>query len=396
MRVAGMRRCNTLFVSTKEQSMVRMIRGLMAIAIGIGVAAPVASIAEPITGTGNFYVMTNDASRNEVIAYKRVGYGEFIESHRYYTGGRGSGGVNDPLGSQGSLTLSADHALLFAANAGSGTVSVFRVFGGILLLTDTEPSGGSEPVAVAQRQNLVYVLNAAGSGSVVGFYLGNNGRLQQIKDSTMYLSAAGTGGASITISPDGQFLAVTEKVANSIDIFRIEGNGKLAPIVVNQSADPGTFAALFAPNGKLIVSETGPAGAVNASTISSYSVLPDGKVSAISQGVPTFGMANCWNAITPDGKRVYVSNAASSTISGFTIGKDGSLTPIGSTVVGSNPQGSGNLDIAVSGDGKFVYTLNSAGGTVGVFGVQADGTLSNLGEIEGLPKSVGYNGIAAF
>jgi hypothetical protein len=36
------------------------------------------------------------------------------------TGGRGSGGVTDPLGSQGSLTLSQDHSLLFAVNARNG------------------------------------------------------------------------------------------------------------------------------------------------------------------------------------------------------------------------------------------------------------------------------------
>ena len=377
--------------------MVRMIRSLMAIAIGIGVATPVASIAEPTTRTGTetVFVMTNNANKNEVLAYTRTAYGEFFENHRYATGGRGSGGVNDPLGSQGSLTLSADHSWLFAANAGSGTVSVFRVLRGALILTDNAPSDGSEPVAVAQRQNLVYVLNAAGSGSVVGFYLGYNGRLQEIRDSTTYLSAAGAGGASITISPDGQFLAVTERVANNIDLFRIQPNGTLAPIVVNPSAGPGTFAAAFAPDGKLIVSETGPAGAVNASAISSYLVSQDGTLTAVSQSVPTFGSANCWNAITPDGQYVYVSNAASSTISGFTIGKNGSLSPIGATVVGTNPAGSGNLDIAVSGDGKFVFTLNSAGGTIGVFGIQADGTLNNLNEIEGLPKSVGYNGIAA-
>jgi hypothetical protein len=44
------------------------------------------------------------------------------------------------------------------------------------------------------------------------------------------------------------------------------------------------------------------------------------------------------------------------------------LTPIGATVVGINPSGSGNLDIAVSSDSKFLYSLNSENGTIGVFG----------------------------
>ena len=183
-----------------------------------------------------------------MIAFNRSYDGSFNEGNRYSTGGRGSAGVTDPLESQGSLTLSQDHSFLFAVNAGSGDVSVFRVLRhGFLLLTDKEASGGSEPVAVAQRQNLVYVLNAGGPGRVAGFQLDHEGRLRPIKNATAFLTANVTGGASITISPDGQFLAVTERLANNIDTFSIHPDGTLSPIVVNASPSPGTFSALFAP-----------------------------------------------------------------------------------------------------------------------------------------------------
>jgi 6-phosphogluconolactonase len=42
-----------------------------------------------------------------------------------------------------------------------------------------------------------------------------------------------------------------------------------------------------------------------------------------------------------------------------------------------------------------VYTLNSAAGTISIFGIQKDGSLTTLGQIGGLPKAVGFNGIAA-
>ena len=51
--------------------------------------------------------------------------------------------------------------------------------------------------------------------------------------------------------------------------------------------------------------------------------------------------------------------------------------------------------MVVSGDGKFLYTLNSGTGTVGIYSINSDGTLSNPGDIEGLPKTAGFNGIAA-
>jgi 6-phosphogluconolactonase len=376
--------------------MIRFTRGLLTIMAGIGVMTPMICAAESTSNAETVFVMTNAADKNEVIAFNRAYDGSFSEGNRYNTGGRGSAGVTDPLESQGSLTLSQDHSFLFAVNAGSGDVSVFRALrNGLLFLADKEPSGGSEPVAVAQRQNLVYVLNAGGPGRVVGFQFSREGQLQPIKNATAFLTANVTGGASITISPDGQFLAVTERLANNIDVFSIQADGTLAPIVVNASPAPGAFSANFAPDGKLIVSETGPAGAVNGSAISSYSIAAAGTVAAVSQSVPTFGGANCWNAITPDGTKVYVSNAGSFTVSGFAIGKGGALTPIGSTVVGTNPAGSTNLDITTSGDGKYVFTLNSGTGTISIFAIQSDGTLNNIGEIPGLPKSAGFNGIAA-
>src|SRR5580692_4371080 len=340
------------------------------------------------------FVMTNAADQNEVIAYQRNVDGSLRETQRVPTGGRGSGGNNDPLESQGSLTLSEDHSLLFAVNAGSGEVSVFRVEGSSLSLTDKVSSSGSEPNAIAQHGSLVYVLNTGGSSNVVGFRLEGD-HLTQIDHSLAFLSTNTAGSASIAISPDGQFVAVTERLTNSIDVFKVLGDGTLSPIVVNPSIGPGAFSVSFAPDGVAIVSETGSANVPNGSAVSSYSVAGDGTLEPISSRVPTLGAANCWNAITPDGRFVYVSNAGSSTISGFAIGANGSLSALPGTVVAANPAGATNLDITVTADGKFLYTMNSHNGTIGIFAIQKDGTLKNGGSAGGITPNSGFNGIAA-
>jgi 6-phosphogluconolactonase len=375
--------------------MIRVTRSLLMLTVGAASITPMLHAADLPTTSNTVFVMTNDADKNEVLAYQRLFDGRLILNERYATGGRGSGGTTDPLGSQGSLTLSQDHSLLFAVNAGSGTLTEFRVRGSVLQLADKEPTGGAEPVAVAQYKNLVYVLNAGGSGNVVGFHINGNGHLNSIPNSTAFLSTSGAGGASIAISPDGQFLVVTERVANNIDTFHINSDGTLAKIVVNPSPGAGTFAGTFAPDGKYIVSETGPAGGSNASGISSYTIQANGSISAVTQSLPTLGNANCWNAVTPNGKYVYASNSASSTIAGFSIGAGGALTPIGGTILGSNPAGATNLDLAVSGDGKYLYSIDSGAGAISIFGINSDGSLTNLGDISGLPKTVGFNGIAA-
>lgn len=375
--------------------MMNLQRRLVTTISVLSVFMPLIAGAAPSTGQRTVFVMSNNAEKNQVIAFGRENDGTYVEQNRFDTRGRGSGGVNDPLEAQGSLTLSTDRTFLFAANAGSGDVTVFRVQGSNLVVTDKEPAGGSQPVSIAQSGQTVYVLNSGGAGNVTAFRLSHNGQLQPIANATAFLSANATGGASISVSPDGQTLAVVERIANNIDTIHVNGDGTLAKPVVNPSPGAGAFSARFAPDGELLVSETGPASAPDGSAISSYSVLPNGMLAAISQSVPTDGAANCWNAITPDGTHVYVSNAGSSNISGFTIGTGGTLTPIAGTIVGSNPEGSTNLDIAISGDGKFLYSLNGELGTVGVFSIRPDGTLEEITQIPGLPMGTGFNGIAA-
>jgi 6-phosphogluconolactonase len=373
----------------------KAVRGLWAIALCAVAFSPTMHAAEKVPGSSStVFVMTNDTVRNEVLAYQRVFDGQLTLSGRFFTGGRGSGGTTDPLQSQGSLTLSQDHNLLFAINAGSGTISSFHILGGLPLLVDQEPTGGAFPVAVAEHRGTVYVLNAGGNGAIVPFRADSLGRLHRIPDSTVYLTATNDGASSISVSPDGGTLVVIEKGPNNIDTFPIHSDGTLGTVVVNHSVTPGVFATVFTPNGSLIVSENQPGG-TDISSISSYTINPNGTITAVTQSIPTLGDGNCWNAIAPNGKFVYVDNAATFTVAGFSVGANGALTPIAGTILGSEPDGAANLDIAVSGDSKYVYTLNSGTGTVGIYSINPDGTLNNVGEIDGLPTSVGFNGIAA-
>ena len=372
--------------------MLKAIRGLSTIAIGIGCMIPAMLASAQTRATETFFVMSNNADKNQVIEFVHASDGTVVAKETFDTHGRGTGGVNDPLEAQGSLTLNADHSLLYAVNAGSGDITVFQVIGDRLIFLNRQPSGGSNPVAIAQSQNRVYVLNQGGAGSVVGFQVGFGGQLFPIPNSTAFLSANAVGGSSISISPDGQTLAVVERLTNNIDTFHINPNGTLGTIVINPSAGVGAFSGRFAPDGKLIVSEAGS----TLSAVSSYTVNSNGKLSAVTQSLTTNGSANCWNAITPNGDFVYASNAGSSSISGFSIGKSGALTALTtSSVVASNPENATNLDITISGDGKFFYSLNATVGTVGVFAIQSNGTLTEVGEIPGFTAAVGFNGIAA-
>lgn len=375
--------------------MLRAVRLWMILGVAIAIGAP-RSQAQDFGGSSKaVFVMTNDANQNAVIAYPRNPDGSLGRGRKFFTGGRGSGGTVDPLASQGSLTLSRDGSLLFAVNAGSGELSVFRVFGNFLWLADVVPCGGSEPVAVAQYGDVVYLVNAGGTNNVVGFRLTRDQKLKRIPHANYLLSTGNSGPGSIAFDPQGRVLLVTEKATNKIDSFSVHADGTLGPIVTTSSAGPGAFAVQFASYGIALVVETGPTGGTNASAISSYAVYAGGSLSVISPSVATQGAATCWLQVTPNGQYVYTANSATSTISGFSIGKDGSVTPLPGTLVATFPTGSTDLDVTISSNGSFLYTLNTGTGTIGIFEIHHDGTLSSLGEVDGLSAKSGLNGIAA-
>jgi 6-phosphogluconolactonase (cycloisomerase 2 family) len=171
--------------SLKQVTSLRIITPVLALTL----AAPVPYIYAQAADAHAVFVKTNSVDGNEIIAYSRAADGSLVERNHYGTGGRGSGGTIDPLGSQGSLTLSEDRSLLFAVNTSTGDLSIFRVSGANLELAQVVSTGGSAPVAVAQHGNLVYAINFAGNSNVVGFQLDENGRLVSIPNSIRYLSA---------------------------------------------------------------------------------------------------------------------------------------------------------------------------------------------------------------
>src|ERR1700685_2550465 len=174
--------------------MLKAIRGLLTIALSVGAITSPMYAAENVAGSSStVFVMTNDTVKNEVLAYQRQRDGSFALRGSFATGGRGSGGTTDPLQSQGSLTLSGDHNLLFAVNSASGTVSSFHLIDGLPLLVDVQPSGGAFPVAVAEHNGTVYVLNAGGSGAVEVLKADGLGRLHDVASPTTFLTGTNSG-----------------------------------------------------------------------------------------------------------------------------------------------------------------------------------------------------------
>ena len=304
--------------------------------------------------------------------YDRATDGSLALNGYYTTGGLGTG---SGLGSQGALVLSADNQWLFAVNAGSDQVSSLAVYPDHLELADVVSSGGSHPISVTTYGNLLYVLNTGAGGNITGFWIGSDGSLTPIPGSTRPLSNKQIGDPAspeqIGFSADGQKLVVTEKDSGLILVYPVN-NGVAHGPILQSSSGPAPYAFAFTPSNVLVVSE-----AAN-STLSAYSVDRKG-LSLLSASVPDFGGAACWLVVTKDGRFTYTANAATSTISGYAIAADGSLSLLDvDGVTGFTGDGSKPLDMALNADDAFLYVVSANTNTISAFAVNSDGSLSFL------------------
>ena len=329
------------------------------------------------------YVQTNDAERNEVVAFDRGADGSLSALDRFETGGRGSGKPH--LASQSSVVLDGDRLLV--TNAGSDELSLFAVEPGGLRLEANVASGGSAPTSIAVHGDLAYALNN-GSPSISGFSLAGGG-LEPVAGSTHAL-ADGADPAQIAFSPDGRALVVTERGTNSITTFAVGADGLAqAPrTIASSGATPYGFD--FA-GGALVVTEAF-GGVIGAAAASSY-VLRDGGLEPVSASVADTRSEVCWAAVSKDGRFVYVTNFGDGTISSYAVGADGSLELLDAVAASTNLGEKGVRDEAVTGDGRFLYALDADARRVYGWSVGADGSLAPVGDADGLPETVA--GLAA-
>ena len=335
---------------------------------------------------GAVYALTNAPAGNAVVVYDRGGDGRLTPAGSFATGGAGSGAG---LGSQGAIVVSEDHRWLFAVNAGSHSISSFRIRPNGLKLVDTAPSGGTMPTSLAFHGGLLYVLNAGVPNNVSGFTVSRNGRLVPLAGSMRPLSAPSTSPAQVSFSDDGDILIVTERATNLIDTFTIDDNDGLpSGPFVHSSSGPVPFGFAVNKRDTLIVSEAGAGGGA-----STYRIEDDGALVPVSAMVMTGQRAACWAVVTKNGRYAYVINAGTGNISGVAIGKDGSASLLDAdgvtAVTGGNP-----TDAALSHDSRYLYVRVAAANAIAAFRIRSDGSLGPLPALMGTPA--GLAGLAGF
>lgn len=342
--------------------------------------------APAFAAAGAVYSLSNTSTDNQVLVFNRTPDGALSPAVAFSTGGTGTG---KGLGNQGALAIDAANRFLFAVNAGSDSISVFRIGENDLSLVSVVPSGGRQPISLTVCHNMLYVLNngaaVGASDSIAGFAVGRNGRLRLIV-SGLPLSAPSVGPAQISFNTDGDVLLVAEKATNNIDLFRIDDDGIAhGPFVVaSQGQTPFGFA--FGKRNQVFVSDAF-GGAAGAGALSSYRVS-DRTLTTLTALAPDNQSAPCWVVLTTDGRFAYTTNTASGNVSGYAVGFGGGLQLLNANGLAADTgAGSKPLDAAISNDNRYLYVLTPGTGNLQGFTIALDGSLAPLTQSPGIPAS---------
>jgi len=361
----------------------RFVRLLVAIAALGALLTPSAVLAD--SDKQAVYTITNSATRNEVLAFQRGANGELKPAGTFATGGLGSG---VGLGSGHSLVVSSDGRMLVVVNAGSNSISAFKVDNDRLrLLGSPAPSGGTRPTSVTIHDDLVYVMNA-GSNSIAGFRLDDRRGLKPIDGSTQPLGAGTMLASQIQFDKTGRVLIVDARGSSTIDTFVVDHRGVAGSAHTTTSNAGGPFGFDVDRRGNILLSAV--AISINGAMTSgatSYDVGRTGVLTPNGMPVSSGQAAACWLAAA--GHFAYTTNAGSGSIGRFAIAPDGSLSLIGTTIVGT---GSTPLDNAATHDQKYVYVLLGGSHKVVGYRVGHDGDLTQVTSVD---VPVGAAGMAA-
>lgn len=408
---------------------------------------------------GAVYAMTNDFNRNSVVAYGRNSDGTLDLIGNFATGGVGAafdGGEGlDPLISAYSLLVTDNRRHLLVVNAGSSTITVFRIRNDFSLQrTDKKRVYGIGPNSIAYHDGRVYVssIDADGKfngeadqeGALTGFTLSPRGKLKRIASSVRLLDNRPS---AVQFSSDGKFLVVSSINAGSVAlasastdeivVYGVRRNGRLTrkPLDGTASTFPGnkqgrnlasaigfeiiedagkrfivvTEAREFQPDG------TPPAFAnLQAGSVSTWELQDDGRLSAVSldviagSAITNGERTACWIEFSRDQSTFWVSNALESTLSSYSFDQ-GKISLIEQVEAAGTPPDNttpedafattdGWIDLWISDNGRYLYQLFGLSGTIGVFKVDQEGPGHGLTEIQrvtDLPQ-INTQGIVAF
>jgi 6-phosphogluconolactonase len=309
-----------------------------------------------------------------------------------------------------AIATSPNGLFAYIANSQTNKVTAFRVGTNGALLFGDSSSGNPNPVsvgtapralAISRDSQFLYVANS-GSDNVSAFTIGAAGVLTLVPQAEGPTKPVGAGVSSpiaLAVTPNGRFLYVATSTSSMVTVFQVDASGVLTLV---PPAGPGTnpissggtglTAIGLSPNGQFLYVTNG-----TSNNVTMFRVEPSGLLTLIpptgSNPISTGGTTPNSLAVAADGAHLYVANGGGS-VSVFAIGSSGLLTLVPAEGVSQNPvptlAGSTPVALTLSPDGQFLYVVNRttsvSGGNVSAYTVvSGTGALVPVTQLLGNP-----------
>ena len=278
------------------------------------------------------------------------------------------------------LALSPDRRTLYAVHElDQGTVGAYAVRGDALDHLGDQPTGGAHPCHVLVHPTGRFVLSANyGTGSVAVHPVRADGSLGPATDVVQHRGSgpdshrqAGPHAHMVTVDPAGEHLFVADLGTDAVVTYRLDPGAGTLTETSRLDLPPGSGPRhlAFHPSG----SAAYVLGELDSSLTScrhEEGVLT--AVSTVATRPAGAGGANLPAAVlmSPDGKRVHVTNRGDDTVATFQLAGGGLLARLVST---SPTGGARPRDLAQSPDGATLFAANELSGTVTVLRAGSDG-----------------------
>jgi len=376
-----------------------------AAAFGSGALAACGSSQSVNANTPSFvYAMTN-ATQNSILTLSRDPVsGILTQGSTTVTGGLGSTGkpaagvlgalAPNSYASQFGLSLSSDNSLMFAANPGDNSVSVFGVNAstGALTLKKNNPLNVNSAntvfpnsLAYNKANSVLYATFAIGVTSadnhLAAYSLAADGTLTALGAGVnLGTNAAPT---QVLLDPSGKYLVINGGPGtDKLFTVALTANGGLGTVTTVQLPNATPFnpfaASFYNANGVTnylltsIANQAVYALPWNASTgafMNKAGTLQPSGVAYSYQG------GACWSFITPNANLLLIGNGAGS-VSTFALNVDGNPSLLNATAASGIGVGG---DLWVSPDSKFLYVNDLANAKVLAYSIGTNGSLTSVG-----------------
>ena len=276
-----------------------------------------------------------------------------------------------------SVTVDPSHRHAYVTNEGDGTVSEYMIVSGGALAPMSPaavPAGtGPQSIAIDPSGRYAYVADAD-STKMSQYTVGAGGVLQPMRPDTV---SAINEPESVVVDPSGKYVYSANEGDSTIVQYTIDANGMLTPMnpwwvrpVQDGTMQNGSISVIVDPSGRYVY-----AADYGGNTVSQFTIGAGGTLSPMTPAMVPAGLQPISVTVDPSGRYLYVANHGDNTVSGYTIGAGGTLTPMAPATAGTGPK---PWSVTVDPSGRYVYVVNRGDNTVSGYTIGAGGTLTPM------------------